>query len=83
MRNEVIHNLYALPNIIRVIKPRRGEMGGACSTHGRNGYKILVGKPNGNGPLGRPKRIWENNIRNDLRETAGRCRMNAPGDSVF
>jgi hypothetical protein len=34
----------------------------------RNAYNISVGKPKGNGPLGRPKRRWENNIRMDLRE---------------
>jgi hypothetical protein len=39
---------------------RTGEM--------RNGYKILVGEPEGKNPLGRPKRRWEDNIRTDLRE---------------
>jgi hypothetical protein len=34
----------------------------------RNTYKILVGKPEGKRPLGRPKRRWEDNIRMDLRE---------------
>jgi hypothetical protein len=38
--------------------------------HGENGnaYRILVGKPEGNGPLGKPKHRWNNNIRIDLRE---------------
>jgi hypothetical protein len=31
-------------------------------------YNILVGKPEGKRPLGRPRRRWEDNIRNDLRE---------------
>jgi hypothetical protein len=46
------------------------EMGGACSTHGdmRNGYKILVGEPEGKRPLRRPRHRWEGNIRMDLRE---------------
>jgi hypothetical protein len=35
----------------------------------RNAYKIVGGKSEGNGTLGRPTRIWENNIRMDLRET--------------
>jgi hypothetical protein len=45
-------------------------MGGACSTHGekRNAYRILVGKPEGKRPVGRPRRRWENNIIMDLRE---------------
>jgi hypothetical protein len=34
----------------------------------RNLYHILVGKPEGRKPLGRPRRRWEDNIRTDLRE---------------
>jgi hypothetical protein len=34
----------------------------------RNILKILVGKPEGNRPLGRPRRRWEDNIRMDVRE---------------
>jgi hypothetical protein len=33
-----------------------------------NAYRILVGKPEGNRPLGKPRRRWEDNIRMDLRE---------------
>jgi hypothetical protein len=45
-------------------------MGGACSTNGekRNAYRILVGKPEGKRPLGRPRRRWVDNIKMDLRE---------------
>jgi hypothetical protein len=45
-------------------------MGRACSTNGEkmNVYRILVGKPGGKRPLGRPKRRWEDNIKMDLRE---------------
>jgi len=35
----------------------------------RNAFKILVGKPEGKRPLGRPRRRWEDNIGMDLRET--------------
>jgi hypothetical protein len=35
----------------------------------RNAYKILVGKPEGKKPLGRPRRRWEDNIRMDIGET--------------
>jgi hypothetical protein len=45
-------------------------MGGACSTNGgkRNGYRLLVGKPGGNRPLGRPTHRWVDNIRMDIGE---------------
>jgi hypothetical protein len=35
----------------------------------RNGYRTLVGKPEGRIPLGRPRRRWVDNIKMDLRET--------------
>jgi hypothetical protein len=35
---------------------------------GRNAYRVLVGKPEGNRPLGRPRRRWEDGIKMDLRE---------------
>jgi hypothetical protein len=35
----------------------------------RNAYRILVGKPEGKRPLGRPRRRWVNNIKMDIRET--------------
>jgi hypothetical protein len=43
-------------------------MGGACNTNGvkRNAYRLLVGKPEGRRPLGRPRRRWLDNIRMDL-----------------
>jgi hypothetical protein len=45
------------------------EMGRACSTNGekKHAYRILVGKPEGKRPLGRPRHRWEDNIRMDLR----------------
>jgi hypothetical protein len=43
-------------------------MGGPCSTNGekRNVYRLLVRKPEGKRPLGRPRRTWVDNIRMDL-----------------
>jgi hypothetical protein len=45
-------------------------MGGACSTYGekRGAYRILVGRPEGRRPFGRPRRRWEDNIKMDLQE---------------
>jgi hypothetical protein len=45
-------------------------MGGACSTYGerRGIYRVLVGKPGGKRPLGRPRLGWEDNIKMDLQE---------------
>jgi hypothetical protein len=70
LHNEKLHNLYPSPNIIRMIKSSRMEMGRACSTHGekKNSCGILVGKPEGRSPLGRLKRRWEDNIKMNLRE---------------
>ena len=42
-------------------------MGG---TRIRNAYRVLVGKPEGKRPLGRPRRRWEDNIKMDLREVS-------------
>jgi hypothetical protein len=46
------------------------EMGGPCSMNGekRNAYRLLVGKPEGKRPLGRPRRRWLDKIRMDLGE---------------
>jgi hypothetical protein len=45
-------------------------MGGACSADGeeRGVNRVLVGKPEGKRPLGRPRRRWKDNIRMDLQE---------------
>jgi len=51
-------------------KIEKNEMGGACSTMGkkRGVYSILVGKPEGKRPLGRPRRRWEDNIKMNIQE---------------
>jgi hypothetical protein len=56
--------LYASLNIIRVVKSRRIRWVGDVAFMGeiRNAYKILVRKPEGKSPLGRPKHKWEDNI---------------------
>jgi hypothetical protein len=45
------------------------EVGGTCGTNEkRNVYRLLVGKPEGRKPLGRPRRRWMDNIKMDLLE---------------
>jgi hypothetical protein len=53
-------NLYSSSNIIRKIKSRRMRWAGHVAQMGevRNAYRILMGKPEGNRPLGRPRRRW-------------------------
>jgi hypothetical protein len=53
-----------------VYKIEKNEFGGTCSTTGkrRGVYRVLMGKPEGKRPLGRPRRRWENNIKMDLQE---------------
>ena len=55
---------------LRVIKSRRMRWAGhvARMGEGRGVYRVLVGKPDGKRPLGRPRRRWEDNIRMDLQE---------------
>ena len=69
-RNEELYSLYHLPNINRVIRPRRLRWAGhvARMEDGRSAFKILTGKLTGKSPLGRSKRRWEDNIRMDLTE---------------
>jgi hypothetical protein len=68
--NDEIHSLYSSPNIIRVIKSRRMRWAGhvASMGEGRGVYRLLIGKPEGKRPLGRPRRRWEDNIKMELKE---------------
>jgi hypothetical protein len=58
LHNEELHNLYCSPSLIRIIKSRRMRWAGHVARMGekRNAYRILVGKPEGRRPLGRPRR---------------------------
>ena len=73
LHNEELRNLYSLPNIVRVVKSRRMRWAGhvARMGEGRGVHRVLVGKPEGKRPLGRPIRRWEYNIKMDLREVGG------------
>jgi hypothetical protein len=70
LHNDELHSLYSSLNIVRVIKSRRMMWAGhvARTVEGRGVYRVLVGRPEGKRPLGRPRRGWENNIKMDLRE---------------
>ena len=67
---EELTDLYCSPDIVRVIKPRRMRWFGYVARMGeeRGVYRVLVGKPEGRRPLGRPRRRWVDNIRMDLLE---------------
>jgi len=58
LHNEELNNLKSSPNIVRVIKSRRMRCAGHVARMGekRGAYRVLVGKPEGKRPLGRPKR---------------------------
>jgi hypothetical protein len=60
--------LYSSPSIIRIIKARRMRWAGHVARIGekRNVFRLLVGKPEGRRPLGRPRRRWLDNIKMDL-----------------
>ena len=70
LHNEELNDLYSSPNIVRVIKSRRMRWAGhvARMDEERGVYRVLVGKPEGKRPLGRPRRRWVDNIRMDLQE---------------
>jgi hypothetical protein len=70
LHNDELHYLYSSPNIVRVIKSRRIRWAGhvARMGKGRGVYRILVGRPEGKRPLGRPRRRWEDKIKMGLRE---------------
>jgi hypothetical protein len=69
LHNEELHNLYCLPSIIKMIQSRMMRtVHVARMGEKRNAYRILVTKPEGKRPLGRPRHRWVDNINMDLRE---------------
>ena len=75
LNNEELNDLYCSPNIVRLIKSRRMRWAGhvARMEEGRGVHKVLVGKPEGKRPLGRPRRRWEDNIKMDLEDVVRVC----------
>ena len=74
LHNEELSDLYSSPNIVWVIKSRRMRWAGHVTLYAplssleRGAYRVLVWKPEGTRPLGRPRRRWVDNIRMDLQE---------------
>jgi len=68
--HEELNDPYSSPNIVRVIKSRRMRWARHVARTGerRGVYRVLVGKPEGKRPFGRPRRRWEDNIKMDLQE---------------
>ena len=73
LHNEEFKDIYSLPNIVRVVKSRRMRWAGhvARMGEGRGVHWVLVGKPEGKRPLGRPRCRCDDNIKLDLREVGG------------
>jgi hypothetical protein len=70
LHNEELYDLYCSLDIIRVIKSRRMRWAGhvARMGEGRGAYRVLVGRPEGRRPLGRPGHSWDDNIKMSLKE---------------
>jgi hypothetical protein len=73
LHNEDLRHFYSSPSVIRTITSRRMRWVGHVVRIGENtnAYMLLVGKPEENGPSGRRKRRWEDNIKMDLGEKVG------------
>ena len=70
LHNEELNDLFFSPNIVREIKSRRMRWAGHVARMGaeRGVCRVLVGKPEGKRPLGKPRCRWKNNIKMDLRK---------------
>ena len=70
LHNEELNDLYTSPNIVWVIKSRRMRWAGNVASMGeeKEVYRVLVGKPEGKRPMGRPRRRWVDNIRMELQK---------------
>jgi hypothetical protein len=73
LHNEELNNLYSSPSIVRVVKSRGMRWAGhvARMEEERGVHRVLVGKPEGKRPLGRPRCRWEDNIKMDFQEVGG------------
>ena len=69
LHNEELNDLYCSPNIVLVIKSRMRWVGHIARMGDRRGlYRVLMSKPGGKRPLGKPRRRCEDNIKMDIQE---------------
>jgi len=70
LHKEGLNDLYSLPNIVRVNKSRKMRLAGHVARMGERKcvYRVLVGKPEGKRPPGRPRHRGEDNIKMDFQE---------------
>ena len=75
LHNEELNDLYCSPNTVRMIKSRRMRWAGhvARMKERRDLCRVLVGKPEGKRPLGRPRCRWDDNNKMDLQEVGCGC----------
>jgi hypothetical protein len=73
LHNEELNDLYSLPISVRVVKSRGVRWAEHVARMGeeRGVHRVLVRKPEGKRPLGRPRRRWEDNIKMDVQEVWG------------
>jgi hypothetical protein len=81
LHNEKLNDLYSLPNTVRVVKLRRMRWAEHVAHMGeeRGVHRVLVGKPEGKRPLGRPRCRREDNIKMDLQAVVGLWGMDGVG----
>jgi hypothetical protein len=66
LHNEELNDLYFLSNFIRAIKSIRMKWAVHVASKQKGRDRVLVGKPEGKRPLGKPRRRWEGNVKMDL-----------------
>jgi hypothetical protein len=73
LHNKELNDLYSSPNMVRVVKLRQMRWAGRVARMGeeRGVHRVLLGKPEGKRPLGRPRHRLENNIKIDLQKVGG------------
>ena len=70
LHNHELEKLYQSPSIVQMIRARRLRWAGHVARMGEDTtvHRVMMGKPVGIRPLGRPKRHWEDNVKTDLKK---------------
>jgi len=81
LHNEELNNVYSSLIIVRVIRSRRIRWVDHVARMGekKGVYRVLLGKPEGKRPLGKPSCRWEDNIKMDLEEVGWDCGLDRAG----